>query len=160
MLLAYFAETFNCFFVMFQWFNCQCFKLFHLEKKWFRVWNFQLNTERPISISGSLSVVGKIGELFEKQPAAPLNTINNCKTIETTNSTIPIVKILIRVKYLKTFSAPKHHRRELQQRHAGHRGAGGHSELRCHWNAKGHQCHHRQYHSYSHRENNLKMYSG
>ena len=126
MLLAYFAQTLICLFVMFQWFNCQYFKLFRLEKKWFKVLNFQLNTERPISISGSLSVVGKIiidaSERFEKHSAAPLKTIKNCETINTTDTTIPIVKILIRVKDLKTFSAPKHHRRELEQRHAGHRG--------------------------------------
>ena len=118
MLRAYFAQTLNCLFVMFQWFNCQYFKLFRLKKKWFKVLNFQLNTERPISISGSLSVVGKIiidaSERFEKHPAAPLKTIKNCETINTTDTTIPIVKILIRVKDLKTFSAPKHHRRELE----------------------------------------------
>ena len=85
---------------MFQWFNCQYFKLFRLEKKWFKVLNFQLNTERPISISGSLSVVGKIiidaSERFEKTLSSSFenhqklwnykyNRYNNtnCKDIDT-----------------------------------------------------------------------------
>ena len=42
-----------------------------------------MNTERPISISGSLSVVGKIiidaSERFEKHPAAPLSPYEDRK---------------------------------------------------------------------------------